>query len=52
MMVIWSSIKNLIAVQMKKTKLYFIESVYVGMIILDLSKSLMYYFQYIYIKTK
>ena len=36
--------ENLIAVHMKTTKLYFNEPVYLGMSILDLSKSLMYDF--------
>ena len=44
--------KNLIAVHMKKTKLYFNKLVYLGMSIVDLSKSLMYDFHYNYIKTK
>ena len=44
--------ENLIAVHMKKTKLYFNKPVYFGMIILDLSKSLIYDFYYNYIKTK
>ena len=44
--------ENLIAVQMKKTKLYLNKPVYLGMSILDLSKSLMYDFHYNYIKTK
>ena len=44
--------ENLIAVHMKKTKLYFNKQVYPGMSILDLSKSLMYDFHYNYIKTK
>ena len=44
--------ENLIATQMKKTKLYFNKQVYLGMSILNLSKSLMYDFQYNYIKTK
>ena len=44
--------ENLIAVHMKKTKLYFNKLVYVGMSILDLSKSLMYDFNYNYINTK
>ena len=56
---------KLIAVHMKKTKLYFnklvylgmsildfSKEVYLGMSILDLSKSLMYDFHYNYIKTK
>ena len=43
---------NLIAVHTKKTKLYFNKPVYLGMSILDLSKSLMYDFHYNYIKTK
>ena len=44
--------ENLIAVHMKKTKLYFNKPVYLNMSILDLSKSLMYDFHYNYIKTK
>ena len=44
--------ENLIAVHMKKTKLYFNKPVYLGMSILDLSKSLMYDFHYNYIKAK
>ena len=44
--------ENLIAVHMKKTKLYFNKPVYLGMSILDLSKSLMHDFHYNYIKTK
>ena len=44
--------ENLIAVHMKKTKLYFNKPLYLGMSILDLSKSLMYDFHYNYIKTK
>ena len=44
--------KNLIAVHMKKTNLYFNKPVYLDMSILDLSKSLMYGFHYNYIKTK
>ena len=44
--------ENLIAVHKKKTKLYFNKPVYLGMSILDLSKSLMYDFYYNYVKTK
>ena len=44
--------ENLIAVHMKKTKLYFNKPVYLGMSIVDLSKSFMYDFHYNYIKTK
>ena len=44
--------ENLIAVHMKKTKLYFNKPVYLGISILDLSKSIMYDFHYNYIKTK
>ena len=44
--------ENLIAVHMKKTKLYVSKPVYLGMSILDLSKSWMYDFHYKYIKTK
>ena len=42
--------ENLIAVHMKNTKHYFNKPVYLGMSILDLSKSLMYDFHYNYIK--
>ena len=44
--------ENLVAVHMKKIKLYFNKPVYLGMSILDLRKSLMYDFHYNYIKTK
>ena len=44
--------ENLIALHMKKAKLYFNKPVYLDMSILDLSKSLMYDFHYKYIKTK
>ena len=37
---------------MKKTQLYFNKRVYLGMCILDLSKTLMYDFHYNYIKSK
>ena len=44
--------KNLIAVHMKKTEVYFNKPVYVGQAILDLSKTLMFSFHYNYIKEK
>ena len=44
--------ENIIAVHMKKTRLYFNKLVYLGMSILDLSKSLMHDFHYNYITTK
>ena len=43
---------NLVAIHMEKTKLYFNKPVYLGMCILDLSKTLMYEFHYGYIKKK
>ena len=44
--------KNLIAVHMQKTEIYFDKPVYVGQAILDLSKTLMFDFHYNYIKPK
>ena len=44
--------ENLISVHMSKTKLVFNKPVYVGMCILDVSKTLMYDFHYNYIKPK
>ena len=44
--------ENLIAIPMKKTELVFYKPVYLGMCILDLSKTLMYEFHYNYIKQK
>ena len=44
--------ENLVAIHMKKTKLVFNKPVYLGMCILDLSKTLMYDFHYNYIKKK
>ena len=44
--------ENLIAVHMKKTKVYYNKPIYLGMCILDLSKTLMYDFHYNYIKKK
>ena len=43
---------NLVAIHMARTKLYFNKPVYLGMCILDLSKTLMYEFHYEYIKSK
>jgi hypothetical protein len=44
--------ENLIAVHMKRTKLVYNKPIYLGMCILDLSKTLMYDFHYNYIKNK
>ena len=44
--------RNLIAVHMKKTEIYFNKPVYVGQAILDLSKTLMFDFHYNYIRKK
>ena len=43
---------NLLAIHMERTKLYFNKPVYLGMCILDISKTLMYEFHYEYIKVK
>ncbi|XP_065668188.1 uncharacterized protein LOC136088409 [Hydra vulgaris] len=42
--------ENLIAIHMKRTKLKYTKPIYLGMCILDLSKTLMYEFHYDYIK--
>ena len=44
--------ENLVTIHMKKIKLTFNKPVYLGMCILDLSKTLMYDFHYNYIKKK
>ena len=44
--------ENLIAVHMKKTKVYYNKPIYLGLCNLDLSKTLMYDFHYNYIKKK
>jgi len=44
--------ENLIAVHMKRTSLKYNKPIYLGMCILDLSKTLMYDFHYNYIKNK
>ena len=44
--------RNLIAIHMQKTEVYFNKPVYVGQAILDLSKTLMFDFHYNYIKKK
>ena len=44
--------KNLVAIHMKKTEVYFNKPVYVGQAILDLSKLLMFDFHYNYIQKK
>ena len=44
--------ENLVAVHMKKIKLYFNMPIYLGMSILDISKTLMYDFHYEYMKPK
>jgi len=44
--------ENLIAVHMTRTKLLYNKPIYLGMCILDLSKTLMYDFHYNYIKNK
>ena len=44
--------ENLVSVHMKKTSLTMIKPVYLGMCILDLSKTIMYDFYYNYIKQK
>ncbi|KAE9523040.1 hypothetical protein AGLY_016671 [Aphis glycines] len=44
--------ENLVAIHMKRTEIFFKQPIYIGMCILDLSKSLMYDFYYNTIKKK
>jgi len=44
--------ENLVAIHMKKIKLFYNKPIYLGMCILDLSKTVMYDFHYNYIKKK
>ena len=44
--------KNLLAIEMKKTKVKMNKPIYLGMSILDISKTLMYEFWYDYVKSK
>ena len=44
--------ENLIATEMKKTKVKMNKPIYLGMSTLDISKTLMYKFWYVYIKAK
>ena len=44
--------ENLLAIEMKKTKVKMNKPIYLGMSILDISKTLMYKFWYDYIKPK
>ena len=44
--------ENLIAMHMKRTKVFYNKPIYLGMSILDISKTLMYDFHYDYIKPK
>ena len=44
--------ENLLAIEIKKTKVKMIKPVYLGQAIFDISKTLMYEFWYNYIKPK
>ena len=44
--------ENLLAIEIKKTEVKINKTIYLGMLILDISKTLMYEFWYFYIKPK
>ena len=44
--------ENLLAIEMKKTKVKMNKPVYLGLSILEISKTLMYEFWYVYVKPK
>ena len=44
--------KNLLAIEMKKTQITINKLVYLGLLILDLNKTVMYDFRYDYVKPK
>jgi len=44
--------ENPVAIHIKRTKIYYNKPIYLGMCILDLSKTLMYDFHYNYIKSE
>ena len=44
--------QNLLAIQMRKTQILMNKPVYLGLSILDLSKTVMYEFRYDYVKPK
>ena len=44
--------ENLLAIEIKKTEVKISKTIYLGMLILDISKTLMYEFWYFYIKPK
>ena len=46
------SIENLLAIEMQKTQIFMNKSAYLGLSILDLSKTVMYKFWYDYVKPK
>lgn len=44
--------ENLIAVELKKTEIFFNKPIYIGLCVLDLSKTLLYKFHYNFMKKK